>query len=69
LCRARHDVLDALDFLRGLDMGLQPCLMGCGALCVGVSGFPQKIHSNLRPFSKRLHHQTSKKAIRPCSIE
>jgi hypothetical protein len=50
-------------------MGLQPCLMGCGALCVGVSGFPQKIHSNLRPFSKRLHHQTSKKAIRPCSIE
>jgi hypothetical protein len=26
------DVLDVLDFLRGLDLGLQPCFMGCGGL-------------------------------------
>jgi hypothetical protein len=29
---ACHDVLDVLDFLRGLDLGLQPCFMGCGGL-------------------------------------
>jgi hypothetical protein len=65
---ARHGVLDALDFLRGLDLGLLPCLRGCGGLCVGVSCFLQKIYSSLRSFSKRLHHRTSKKAIRPCRI-
>jgi hypothetical protein len=63
----RHDVLDALDFLHGLDLGLQPCLMGCGVLYVGVSRFPQKIRSSLRPFSSARGCIT-KQAKRPSDL-
>jgi hypothetical protein len=38
---AHHGLLDKLDLPRGLDLGLQLCLMGCGGLCMRISRFPQ----------------------------
>jgi hypothetical protein len=65
----RHGLLDALNLLRGIDLGLKPCLMGCGGLGMCAIRFPQKIRSGLCSFSKGLHLQTSKKAIKPCGAE
>jgi hypothetical protein len=59
-----------MDLLRGLpSTGTVALLMGCGSLSVCVSYFPQKIRLGLCPFSKGLHQQTSKKAIKHCRVE
>jgi hypothetical protein len=64
-----HSLLDALDILRGLDLGLQLRLLGCCDLYVRTSRFPQQIRPSLCSFSKRLHQQASKIAIRPCGTQ